>query len=60
MDADERYARQLAAHYESAEGYGAYGSRSRGEPPLPPRRQDSGLKPNEMYDDKEHSFFDGS
>ena len=60
LEADERYARQLAAHYQGAEGYEGYGSRSRGEPPLPQRRNDTGLKPNELYDDKEHSFFDGT
>ncbi|KAF2102844.1 hypothetical protein NA57DRAFT_29017, partial [Rhizodiscina lignyota] len=58
LESDEQYARQLAAHYQSAEGFGAYGSRSRGDPPLPQARKDSNLKPNELYDDKEHSFFD--
>lgn len=60
MEQDERYARQLAAHYQQrAEGYQGYGSRGQGDPPLPPRRAQTGLKPNEMYDDREHSFFDG-
>ena len=61
LDEDERYARQLAAHYESTEGYG---SRSRGDPPLPRRNQQTNLKPNELYDDyddddRDHSFFKG-
>src|SRR4051812_29096689 len=57
LESDEQYARQLAEHYQSAEGYGAYGSRPRGDPPIPRGRQDTSLKPNELYD-KEHSFFD--
>lgn len=61
LEQDERYARQLAAHYQNAGLHEGYGSRTRGDPPLPQRRQDTGLKPNELYDDdKEHSFFDGS
>ncbi|KAF2458958.1 hypothetical protein BDY21DRAFT_339409 [Lineolata rhizophorae] len=58
MEADERYARQLAAHYQSASGHEGYGSQSRGDPPLPQPRKETGLKPNELYDDREHSFFD--
>ncbi|KAF1992879.1 hypothetical protein P154DRAFT_583358 [Amniculicola lignicola CBS 123094] len=59
LEADEQYARQLAQHYESAQGgqYG-YGSRERGNPPTHRQRQQTGLKPNELYDDREHSFFD--
>ncbi|OCK78043.1 hypothetical protein K432DRAFT_418238 [Lepidopterella palustris CBS 459.81] len=56
LEADELYARQLAQHYQSTSQ--GYGSRERGEPPMPRRRQDTGLKPNELYGDKEHSFFD--
>ena len=56
LDADERYARQLAAHFDSSEGYG---SRMRGDPPLPRQQQQSNLNPNELYDDRERSFFDG-
>ncbi|KAF2492081.1 hypothetical protein BU16DRAFT_467039 [Lophium mytilinum] len=56
LEADEQYARQLAQHYQS--GAPGYGSRERGDPPLPQRRQELGLKPNELYDDREHSFFD--
>lgn len=53
LEADERYARQLAEHYDNV---GAYEGRtsSRGQAP---RRQATGLKPNEMYD-REHSFLD--
>ncbi|KAK8211896.1 hypothetical protein IWZ01DRAFT_500692 [Phyllosticta capitalensis] len=57
LEADEQYARQLAEHYQSTGAYGGYGSRARGDPPTGQRRQ-TGLKPNEMYDDREHSFFD--
>ncbi|KAI9804049.1 MAG: ubiquitin-binding protein cue5 [Piccolia ochrophora] len=55
LDADEMYARQLAEHYSGTAHRG--GNRS-GEPQGPPRRQQTGLKPNELYDDKEHSFID--
>lgn len=57
MEADEAYARRLAEHYESA----AYEARTsnRGPPGGQPRqRQQTGLKPNELYDDREHSFID--
>lgn len=57
MEADEAYARRLAEHYESA----AYEARTsnRGAPGgQPQRRQQTGLKPNELYDDREHSFID--
>lgn len=56
LEADEAYARRLAEHYESA----AYEARTsnRGAPGQPYRRQQTGLKPNELYDDKEHSFID--
>lgn len=59
LEADELYARQLAEHYDSTGGYEGFGSRSRGDPPLPRRHKDSGLKPSELYDDRDHSFFDG-
>ncbi len=64
MLADEEYARQLAQHYESeaAGGYEARTSSSYGGPPFPPypprHRQETDLKPNEMWGDKEHSFLD--
>jgi len=57
LEADELYARQLAQHYQSSAP--GYGSRERGDPPMPQRRRETALKPNELYDDKEHSFFDG-
>lgn len=57
LEADELYARRLAEHYES----GAYeartanrGARAGG----PAGRRETGLKPNELYDDREHSFLD--
>ncbi|KAH7040755.1 uncharacterized protein B0I36DRAFT_371265 [Microdochium trichocladiopsis] len=53
LEADERYARQLAEHYDNVGAYEARTS-SRGQAP---RRQATGLKPNEMYD-REHSFLD--
>jgi CUE domain len=58
LEQDEMYARQLAAHFESS-AHAGFGSGERGDPPLPARRRETGLKPNEMYDDRDHSFFDG-
>lgn len=59
LESDELYARQLAEHYDSS--HEGFGSRSRGDPPLP-RRQTTGdsLNANEMYGDKPHSFMDGA
>lgn len=70
LEADEIYARQLAEHFESTAAYeartanrGTPGSSreptaARG-PHMPPRpRQETGLKPNELYNDREHSFID--
>ncbi|KAI2632021.1 hypothetical protein GGR54DRAFT_581876 [Hypoxylon sp. NC1633] len=55
MEADELYARQLAQHYDNV---GAYEARTTNRSPGGPhRRQETGLKPNEMYD-REHSFID--
>ncbi|KAF2838784.1 hypothetical protein M501DRAFT_1052376 [Patellaria atrata CBS 101060] len=56
LESDELYARQLAQHYQTSSH--GYGGRERGEPPLPRPKKQTGLKPNELYDDKEHSFFD--
>ena len=56
LEADELYARRLAEHYENA---GAYEARNANQGSGMPRgRQQTGLKPNEMYDDREHSFLD--
>ncbi|KAI1376116.1 hypothetical protein F4677DRAFT_445828 [Hypoxylon crocopeplum] len=55
MEADELYARQLAQHYDNV---GAYEARTTNRSPGGQyRRQETGLKPNEMYD-REHSFID--
>ncbi|KAI1366093.1 hypothetical protein F5Y08DRAFT_155268 [Xylaria arbuscula] len=58
MEADELYARQLAEHYDNV---GAYEERTMNRGPGgfqgQPRRQATGLKPNEMYD-REHNFID--
>jgi hypothetical protein len=58
VEQDEIYARQLAEHYQSSSQ--GYGSRSRGDPPLPNQRRQTGLKPNELNDDPNHSFFEGN
>jgi hypothetical protein len=55
LEADEQYARQLAGQYDSS--YSGFGNRGVGDPPLPKRRQDSNLNPNEL--DRERNFFDG-
>lgn len=62
LEADEAYARRLAEHYESA-AYEARTSNRRDLPPSRPGRPggrggQTGLKPNELYDDREHSFID--
>ena len=66
LEADELYARQLAEHYSGAGGYGGDGQRrtssgwgSSRDPQLPRQKKETGLKPNEMYDD-DHSFFNGT
>jgi hypothetical protein len=55
------YARQLAEHYSGA------GQQERmpqsgwdHEPRLPRTKKETGLKPNELHDDREYSFFDGN
>lgn len=52
MEADEQYARQLAEHYEMA------GTQQREPRPYQRSRNETGLKPNELYDDRDHSFLD--
>lgn len=62
LEADEQYARQLSEHYSGAPAYGGTSGReSRGgrDPPLHRTKKEMGLKPNELYDDREHSFLDG-
>lgn len=59
LEADELYARRLAEQYENAGA--AYEARTanRGSAGGMPRgRQQTGLNPNELYDDREHSFLD--
>ena len=61
--ADEQYARQLAEHYSGAAAYGGAprtGQRERQNLEHPRPRKEMGLKPNELYDDREHSFIDGA
>lgn len=62
VEADEQYARQLAEHYGGASAYGGQlrtYSAGRRDPALPRPKKDTGLKPNELYDDRDHSFLDG-
>lgn len=62
MLADEQYARQLAEHYSSTATYGGVPrnvSRGAQNPNLARPRKEMGLKPNELYEDREHSFIDG-
>lgn len=61
IEADAQYARQLAEHdgnYAVARGGSRNGRGNRGDVPVPQPRKDTGLKPNELYEDN-HSFFDG-
>jgi len=57
LRADEEYARRLAEHFDSV---GAYEARTSNNRPYggPRGRQQTGLRPNEPYDDREHSFID--
>lgn len=62
LEADEQYARQLAEHYSGAGAHNtASRTASRGsrDQALPRPKRETGLKPNELYDDREHSFLDG-
>lgn len=59
LEADEMYARQLAEHYGASSSSRGAPSRDH-DPRLSRSRQETGLKPNELYDDREHSFFDGT
>ncbi|CZR53284.1 related to CUE5 Protein containing a CUE domain that binds ubiquitin, which may facilitate intramolecular monoubiquitination [Phialocephala subalpina] len=55
LEADEQYARQLAEHYGGGWGSGGPRDTSRG---AQPRRQQTGLRPNENYQENERSFID--
>ena len=61
LAADERYARQLAEHYNGADAYSEH-PRSRGAPQQqfrgPPRRP-IGQNPAQYDEDRERSFIDG-
>lgn len=63
MAADERYARQLAEHYNGPILYGAppmsTRDRKRDSREAPPRRE-VGFGPNQFDDEREHSFIDGT
>lgn len=62
LAADEAYARRLAEQYDGVHRHDnaprniSSGTR---EPRLPRPKQETGLKPSELYDDREHSFIDG-
>ncbi|MCJ1379020.1 ubiquitin-binding protein cue5 [Xylographa soralifera] len=62
LEADEQYARQLAEHYNGTAAYGGSPRNSSGDQRAPHgarSNRDTGLKPNELYDDdREHSFID--
>lgn len=62
VEADEQYARRLAEHYSGSSPYGGQPrshSGTRRDPAIPRPQRDTGLKPNELYDDRDHSFLDG-
>lgn len=61
LEADELYARQLAEHYSGSASHGYQQTRRsvNRDPPLPTRRRETGLKPNELHEEEEHSFLDG-
>ena len=65
LEADALYARRLAEQYNVSSAYETepYSPRSSSkdqrEPRLPRKKKETGLKANEMYDDRERSFIDG-
>ena len=62
VEADEAYARQLYEEYNGTSTLGGHPrsvSRGNRQPALPKPKRETGLKPNELYDDREHSFIDG-
>lgn len=71
VEADEQYARQLAEHYSGSSPYGGQPRSHSGtrrdpaiprpqrDPAIPRPQRNTGLKPNELYDDRDHSFLDG-
>ncbi|MCJ1275300.1 ubiquitin-binding protein cue5 [Puttea exsequens] len=59
--ADERYARQLAEHYNTVEAYGAPPRSASGQrkgPARGPQRRGSAPRPEEFDEDRDRSFFD--
>lgn len=61
LEQDELYARQLAEHYDRMEEHRSNPRSLRDhEPHVPRQHRETGLKPNELYDDREHSFLDGT
>lgn len=62
LEADERYARQLAEHYNGAAAYGktrSSGEGARRAPGRGPARPTSGSRPNEYDGDDGPNWFDG-
>ena len=62
LAADERYARQLAEHYNGAaayEGASRSGAGTRGAQSRGPVRRGSAPRPEEFDEDRDRSFFDG-
>jgi hypothetical protein len=59
IESDELYARQLAEHYSGTGPQSQRRGRTDQYTNIPRARKETGLKPNELYDDREHSFIDG-
>lgn len=60
LEQDELYARQLAEHYQNVQRpprSSSYDQRER-NPPLPRRPNQQNVPHDELYDDRERSFFD--
>jgi hypothetical protein len=55
MEQDELLARRLAEEYENT---GTYEARTSNRDYRPQRRAQTGLRPDELHDDREHSFLD--
>ena len=64
LAADERYARQLAEHYNGTDAYSAAprsgSGQRRTQAPRGPPRTASAPRPEDPDDDRDRSFFDGT
>ena len=58
LEADEEYARRLAEHYDSVGAYEHRTANTRNYGASRGGQQATGLRPDQLHDDREHSFLD--